>query len=149
MASAAAAASLTPKQQQLYQQCQSLLAEATANGPSLEPLQRLNELCLHQTGDGRTHADTVAVLVALLPEVASQLQPLHSSKLRLWLVEFIEAAVRLDAARCTPAVLSILTSMTSEENVAVVKKVISCGCTLYPLVYAWLLQNSASWGGGT
>jgi len=144
---APAASPLTEAQLQLYNDAVQLLNKSTeSTAGDVAPLKRVHELVLQQHGAGRSHTDRVRVLQQLLPDLIPKLQSATAAKLRLWLLDFLEATLRFDPAKFTPQILSVITSMTAEENAAVVKKVVSLGCTVFPHVYAWLLHHVSSWG---
>lgn len=112
----AASPSFTPTQLTFFHTVTSLVAAATNGGSTdLVSLKQLVELCIHQRGD-RSPADTVAVLHHALPAIASRLQSTHATKVKVWLLEFIEQLVRLDASQFIPHALAIVTSMTAEEK---------------------------------
>ena len=118
MSSSSSSSPLSPLQLALYNSAVALLNEFAASAGDVAPLQRMRESVIHQSGDSRTHADTVAVLLHLLPDVREKLTAMGgaAAKLRLWLIDFLDALLTLDALAFTPPVLAILANMTAEEK---------------------------------
>ena len=110
--------SFTPAQSAFFDQVTELLNTATNTGSGaieLTPLKQLSELVLHSRV-GRSQDDTIIVMDHLLPELSLRLQSSSSKKVKLWLLEFLEALLRIEPTTFTPTTLNIVTSMTAEEK---------------------------------
>jgi len=81
----------TPTQLSFFHVITGMIDQATngVNGVEMTPLKQLLELVIHQRGD-RSHADTCTVVTHILPELAARLQSMHTQKVKVWLLEFLE-----------------------------------------------------------
>lgn len=117
MSASSAPPPLSGSQQTLLSECAALLHESS--GRDVAPLTQLHERLIHQSVGASSHADNVAVTLALLPEMRVKLAAggaAGASKLRLWLLDFLAATLHMDAKTFTPHVVSMLTTMTADEK---------------------------------